>query len=139
MSRVEVGAPVSYESVPGADATLEQTPRFNWGALARIAIAALIVPELIYFSRPVNISVVDGSRGWWLLLVQHRRTFAAVFSTAAIAAVVFAWESFRESIGEELGGPVEEPATRAAFLGLHLGAVACFAAWFFAIVLNKRL
>ncbi len=139
MSRVEVNAPVSYDVVQDGEAVFAQTPRFNWGALARVLIAALIVPELIYFSRPVNISIVDGSRGWWLLLVQHRRTFAAVFSTAAIAAVVFAWESFRESIGEELGGPVEEPGTRAAFLGLHLGAVACFAAWFFAIVMNKRL
>src|SRR5713101_1726 len=120
-----MNAPVSYEVVPSADATLAQTPRFNWGALARIVIAALIVPELIFFSRPIHPSIVDGSRGWWLLLVQHRRTFAAVFSTAMVASVVFAWESFRGSIGEESSGPVEEPGTRAAFLALHLGAVAC--------------
>ena len=139
MSRVS--APLSYTAQPGADATLAQAPGFNWAALARILIAALIVPELIYFSRPLDIAIVDGSQGWWLFLVQHHRTFAAVFSTAAIAAVIFSFsgESFRESIGQMLRGPVEEPATRAAFLALHLAAVACLTAWVVAIVLTKRL
>jgi exosortase E/protease (VPEID-CTERM system) len=133
---------VSYDSLPDADATLDQTPRINWGAVARILIAALIVPELIYFSRPLDIAIVDGSRGWWLFLVQHHLTnvtFAAVFSTSAIAAVIFGWESFRRLIGEELRGPVEDPATRAAFLALHLAAVACLIAWVITIVPSKRL
>jgi len=130
---------VSYGSVPGADATIDQARRIDWGVVARILMGALIVPELIYFSRPIDIGVVDGSRGWWLFLVQHHRTFAAVFSTSAIAAVIFGWESFRRSIGEELRGPVEDPATRAAFLALHLAAVTCLIAWVIAIVLSKRL
>ena len=143
-----VNAPVSYESVPSADAAVvldrrsrDQAPGFNWGALARILIAALIVPELIYFSRPLDIAIVDGSQGWWLFLVQHHRTFAAVFSTAALAAVIFSFSggSIRESIGQGLRGPVEAPATRAAFLGLHLAAVACLIAWVVAIVMTKRL
>src|SRR6266850_2484146 len=143
MSRVEVNAPLSYEAVPDADARVvpAQTPRFNWPAIARILIAALIVPELIYFSRPLDIAIVDGSQGWWLFIVQHHRTFAAVFSTALIAAVIFSFsgESFRESIGQMLRGPIEEPATRAAFLALHLAAVGCLIAWIVAIVLTKRL
>src|ERR1700676_219128 len=106
MSRVS--APLSYDANPSADATLAQAPGFNWAALARILIAALIVPELIYFSRPLDIAIVDGSRGWWLFLVQHHRTFAAVFSTAAIAAVIFSFSggSIRESIGQAIRGPV---------------------------------
>src|SRR6266403_6112133 len=104
MSRVEVNAPLSYDVVPDADARVvsDQAPRFNWAAFARILIAALIVPELIYFSRPLDIAIVDGSHGWWLFLVQHHRTFAAVFSTAAIAAVIFSFSggSIRESIGQ---------------------------------------
>src|ERR1700737_5294529 len=102
MGRVEVNAPVSYEVPPDGEAglVLDQTPRFNWGALARIVIAALIVPELIYFSRPFDIAIVDGSRSWWLFIVQHHRTFAAVFSTAAIASVIFSWESSRGLIGQ---------------------------------------
>ena len=141
MSRVEVNAPVTYDAEPDADARVVSDPRFNWVALARILIAALIIPELIYFSRPLNIAIVDGSQGWWLFLVQHHRTFAAVFSTAAIAAVIFSLsgESLRESIGEMIRGPIEEPVTRAAFLGLHLAAVGCLIAWIVAIVLTKRL
>src|SRR5258705_2550503 len=141
MSRVEVNAPLSYEAVPDADARVvpDQTPRFNWAAIARILIAALIVPELIYFSRPLDIAIVDGSQGWWLLIVQHHRTFAAVFSTAVIAAVIFSWESFRGSIGRELRGPVDDLKTRAAFLVLHLAAVVCLTAWVVRIVLTKRL
>jgi exosortase E/protease (VPEID-CTERM system) len=130
---------VSYDSVPDADATFDQAHRINWGALARILIAALIVPELIYFSSPINTDIVGGSRGWWLFLVQHNRAIAAVFSTSAIAAVLFGWESFRRLIGEELRGPVEDPATRAAFLALHLAAVACLVAWDVTIVAGKRL
>ncbi len=128
---------VSNDSAPGTDAAIGQARRINWGAVARILIAALIVPELIYFS--IDIAVIDGSRGWWLFLVQHHRFFAGVFSTSAIAAVIFGWESFRRLIGEELRGPVEDPATRAAFLALHLAAVACLIAWVKTIVLNKRL
>jgi exosortase E/protease (VPEID-CTERM system) len=143
MPRVELHAPVAYDVVADGDAVavLDQTSRFNWGAIARILIAALIVPELIYFSRPLDIAIVDGSQGWWLFLVQHHRTFAAVFSTAAIAAVIFSFsgESFRESIGKALRGRVEEPATRAAFLAIHLTAVAALIAWVMAIVLTKRL
>ena len=143
-----------YECVPEVDAAFDaghssrdrspakhQAPRFNWGALTRVLIAALIVPELIYFSRPLDIAIVDGSKGWWLFIVQHHRTFAAVFSTAAIAAVIFSFSggSIRESIGHALCGPVEAPATRAAFLGMHLGAVGCLIAWVVAIVMTKRL
>lgn len=130
---------MSYESLPGTDATFDQARRINWGATVRILIAALIIPELICFSRPIDIVAVDGSRGWWLFLLQYHRAFAAVFSTAAIAAVVFGWESFRGSIGEELRGPVEDPMTRAAFFVLHLAAVACVIAWVITIVLSKRL
>src|SRR5216684_6465220 len=108
-----VKAPVSNDSAPGTDAAIGQARRIDWGVVARILIAALIVPELIYFS--IDIAVIDGSRGWWLFLVQHHRFFAGVFSTSAIAAVIFGWESFRRLIGEELRGPVEDPATRAAF------------------------
>ena len=143
MSRVEVNAPLSYDVEPDADARVvsDQAPRFNWAAFARILIAALIVPELIYFSRPLDIAIVDGSQGWWLFLVQHHRTFAAIFSTAAIAAVIFSFsgQSLRESIGQMIRRPIEEPATRAAFLGLHLAAVGCLIAWIVAIVLTKRL
>jgi exosortase E/protease (VPEID-CTERM system) len=141
-----------YESASEGDAAVvldrrskdqikDQAPGFNWGAIARILIAALIVPELIYFSRPIDIVIVDGSKGWWLFLVQHHRTFAAVFSTSAIAAVIFSFSggSIRESIGQAVRGPVEAPATRAVFLGLHLAAVAGLIAWVFAIVLTKRL
>ncbi len=130
---------MSNDSASGTDAAIVQARRINWGAVARILIAALIVPELIFFSPPIDIAVVDGSHGWWLFLVQHHRTFAAVFSTSAIAAAIFGWESFRRLIGEELRGPVEDPATRAAFLALHLAAVACLIAWVKTIVLNKRL
>src|SRR5260370_9901968 len=143
MPRVELHAPVAYDVVADGDAVavLDQTSRFNWGAIARILIAALIVPELIYFSRPLDIAIVDGSQGWWLFLVQHHRTFAAVFSTAAIAAVIFSFsgESFRESIGKALPGRVEQPATRAAFLAIHLTAVAALIPGGMAIVLTKRL
>jgi len=135
--RVAGEGTVSNDSAPGTDAAIGQARRINWGAVARILIAALIVPELIYFS--IDIAVIDGSRGWWLFLVQHHRFFAGVFSTSAIAAVIFGWESFRRLIGEELRGPVEDPATRAAFLALHLAAVACLIAWVKTIVLNKRL
>jgi len=134
-----VSAPASYDSVPDADATFDQTARINWGAVARVLIAALIVPELIYFSRPIDIAIVDGSRGWWLFLVQHHRTFAAVFSTSAIAAVIFGWESFRRLVGEDLRGPVEDPVTRAAFLAIHVASVAFLIAWVTTIVLNRRL
>jgi len=130
---------VSHDLAPGTDAAIGQARRINWGAVARILIAALIVPELIYFSRPIDIAVVDDPRGWCLFLVQHHRAFAAVFATSAIAAAIFGWESFRRLIGEELRGPVEDPATRAAFLALHLAAVACLIAWVITIVLNKRL
>ena len=130
---------MSYDSAPGTDATSGQARRINWGAVIRILIAALIVPELIYFSRPIDIAVVDGPRGWWLFLVQRHRAFAAVFSTSAIAAAIFGWESFRRLIGKELREPVEDPATRVAFLALHLAAVACLIAWVITIVLNKRL
>src|SRR5229473_3140179 len=116
--RVAGEGTVSNDSAPGTDAAIGQARRINWGAVARILIVALIVPELIYFS--IDIAVIDGSRGWWLFLVQHHRFFAGVFSTSAIAAVIFGWESFRRLIGEELRGPVEDPATRAAFLALHL-------------------
>lgn len=51
----------------------------------------------------------------------------------------FQRESFRESIGKTLRGPVEDPAMRAAFLALHLAAVVCLIAWVVAIVLTKRL
>jgi exosortase E/protease (VPEID-CTERM system) len=134
-----VNAPASYDSLPDADATFDQTARINWGAFVRVLIAALIVPELIYFSRPIDIAIVDGSRGWWLFLVQHHRTFAAVFSTSAIAAVIFGWESFRRLVGEDLRGPVEDPVTCAAFLAIHLAAVAFLIAWVITIVLNRRL
>lgn len=70
---------MSYDSVPDADATVDQARRINWGAVARILIAALIVPELICFSSPIDIAIVDGSRGWWLFLVHYHRAFAAVF------------------------------------------------------------
>jgi len=64
MSRVEVNAPLSYDVEPDADAIVipAQTRSFNWAAFARILIAALIVPELIYFSRPLDIAIVDGSQ-----------------------------------------------------------------------------
>ena len=132
---------LSKDKVPAKNQAKDQAPGFNWGALARILIAALIVPELIYFSRPLDIAIVDGSKGWWLFLVQHHRTFAAVFSTAGIAAVIFSFSagSIRESIGDAIRGPVEAPATRAVFLGLHLAAVGCLIAWVVAIVMTKRL
>ena len=139
MGRVEVLAPASYDVAPDASSTHDRTPRYNWGAIARILIAALIVPELIYFSRPVDTLILDGSRGWWLFIVQHRRTFAAVFSTSAIASVIFGWESFCASIGEELRGPVKEPVMRGAFLAIHLAAVICLVAWTVSIVLTGRL
>ncbi len=130
---------MSYESPPDADSTVDQAVRINPGTVARVLIAALIVPELIYFSHPVDIAIVDGSRPWWLFLVEHHRFLAKVLSTAAIAAVIFSWGSFRRVIGEELRGPVEDPLTRAAFLGLHLAAVACLIAWVFTIVPGRRL
>src|SRR5258708_18017882 len=139
MGGVGVHARASYDVARDAEALDERTPRINWAAMTRILIAALIVPELIYFSRPIDLAILDGSRGWWLLIVQHRRTFAAVFSTAAIASVIFSWESFRVLIGEELRGPVKEPGTRAAFLAIHLAALTCLIAWTVSIVLTKRL
>jgi len=36
---------MSCASPPDADATFDQGRRINWGAVARILIAALIVPE----------------------------------------------------------------------------------------------
>src|SRR5260370_30475049 len=102
MGGVGVHAPASYDVAPDADALDERTRRINWAAIARILIAALIVPELIYFPRPIDLAILDGSRGWWLMIVQHRRTFAAVFSTAAIASVSLTWEAFRVLIGDQL-------------------------------------
>ena len=135
---MEVNAPVSYDSPPDADATFDQARLIDWGAVARILIAALIVPELIYWSRPLDAAVV-GSGGWLLFLSPHLRTFASMFSMFAVAAVIFSWESFRRLIGEELRGPVEAPATRAAFLALHLAAVACLVVWLTTTALSKRL
>src|SRR5260370_38020814 len=129
MGGAGVHAPAGYDVAPDADALDERTPRIKWAAITGILIAALIVPELIYFSRPIDLAIVDGSRGWWLLIVQHRRTFAAVFSTAALASVIFSWESFRVLIGEELRGPVKEPGTRAAFLASHLATLTSLVAW----------
>jgi len=125
--------------VPAADASFGRASRINLGAVARVLIAALIIPELIYFSRPIDIAIVDGSRPWWLFFVEHHRFLTAAFSTAAIAAVIFSWESFSRVIGEELRGPIEDPLTRAAFLALHLAAVACLIAWVFTIVYGRRL
>src|SRR5260370_24222118 len=48
--RVAGEGTVSNDSAPGTDAAIGQARRINWGAVARILIAALIVPELIYRS-----------------------------------------------------------------------------------------
>src|SRR5260370_35045697 len=89
MPRVELHAPVAYDVVADGDAVavLDQTSRFNWGAIARILIPTLIVPELIYFSRPLDIAIAAGSQGPRLFLFHHPRTFAPDFSAAGITAV----------------------------------------------------
>ncbi|HEY6420953.1 MAG TPA: exosortase E/protease, VPEID-CTERM system [Candidatus Binataceae bacterium] len=95
----------------------------------RIAVALLIVPELIAFSHsPTAGALHRVPKGWLVGLLAGRRMLLASF----VAAAIFSWDSLKDEILITLEDPLRDDANWRVWLGVHLGAVATLiaAGWF---------
>jgi hypothetical protein len=99
----------------------------------------LIVPELLFFSLHLDEPLLAGAHGWWMLLVRHHRTFSAVFSTFAVAAIALNWDSLRRFTRQEIDSRVDDRTARTACFAIHLIAVGGYIAWVNSIVMTGGL
>jgi exosortase E/protease (VPEID-CTERM system) len=136
---MSVNAPQRFRisSAPAPLVVPRPTPETIRRATRIALIAATIIPELFFFSRPAVSRLIPGAIGWWVRLVQDYRIVASLIATIPIAAAIFGWNSIRQLVSEQIRA--DDERVRIKFFALHLAAVAGFVLWVQSIMLSGRL